>query len=169
MVFLGIFPKQRGGESRIPKLYVKFWWPLFLAGSDQPLCKISALPVMPFMFLGDKYHFFDKYLTEIFFPESLGSFLPVPTSFGWFPSKLSKIWAFTFVILEILNAMDRLIVQCILCMQLDDRDIMLKHKCVQVHRADSHEPYGWKGQVEILKISPFFFSFVGKKNTIDQV
>ena len=56
--------------------------------------------------------------------------------------------------------------QCILCMQLDDRDIMLKHKCVQVHRADSHEPYGWKGQVEILKISPFFFSFVGKKRIL---
>ena len=118
---------------------------------------------MPFMFFDDECYIFDKYLTEIFFPESLGSFLPVPTSFGWFPSKLSKIWAFTFVILEIPNAMDRLIVQYILCMQLDDRDIMLKHKCVQVHRADSHEPYGWKGQVEILKISPFFFSFVGKK------
>ena len=59
--------------------------------------------------------------------------------------------------------MDRLIVQCILCMQLVDRDIMLKHKYVQVHRADTHEPYGRKGQVEILKISPFFFPFVGKK------
>ena len=121
---------------------------------------------MPFMFFDHKDHILYKYLTEIFFPESLGSFLPVPTSFGWFPSKLSKIWAFTFVILEIPNAMDRLIVQCILCMQLDDRDIMLKHKCVQVHRADSHEPYGWKGQVEILKISPFFFSFVGRKKNI---
>ena len=28
--FLGTFPKQGGGVS-IPKLYVKFWWPLFLA------------------------------------------------------------------------------------------------------------------------------------------
>ena len=74
MVFLGRFLKYIRGGSGIPKIYVKFWWPLFLAGSDQPLCKISALPVMPFMFLGDKYHFFDKYLTEIFFPESLGSF-----------------------------------------------------------------------------------------------
>ena len=27
---IGIFPKQ-GGGSRIPKLYVKFWWPMFLA------------------------------------------------------------------------------------------------------------------------------------------
>ena len=30
--FLGIFPKKGGrGRSGIPKLYVKFWWPLFLA------------------------------------------------------------------------------------------------------------------------------------------
>ena len=64
------------------------------------------------MFFGDKYHIFDKYLTEIFFPESLGSFSPVKNSFGWFRSELSKIWPFTFVILEILNAMDRHIVQC---------------------------------------------------------
>ena len=25
------FPKIREGDSGIPKLYVKFWWPLFLA------------------------------------------------------------------------------------------------------------------------------------------
>ena len=61
------------------------------AGSDWPLCKISTLTVMPFMFFDDKYHIFDKYLTEIFFPEYLGSFSPVPNSFGWFRSKLSKI------------------------------------------------------------------------------
>ena len=47
------------------------------------------------------------------------------------------------------------------------RQCAFKHKCVQVHWADSHEPYGWKGQVEIWKMSPFFFSFAGKKNTID--
>ena len=28
--FLGIIPKKGGGVG-IPKLYVKFWWPLFLA------------------------------------------------------------------------------------------------------------------------------------------
>ena len=30
IVFLGLFPKYGGGVS-IPKLHVKFWWPLFLA------------------------------------------------------------------------------------------------------------------------------------------
>ena len=29
--FLGIIPKKGGGGVGIPKLYVKFWWPLFLA------------------------------------------------------------------------------------------------------------------------------------------
>ena len=29
--FIGIFPKWGVGGSGSPKLYVKFWWPLFLA------------------------------------------------------------------------------------------------------------------------------------------
>ena len=31
-----------------------------------PLCKSSTLAVTPFMFFGHKYHFVDKYLTNIF-------------------------------------------------------------------------------------------------------
>ena len=54
-----------------------------------PLCKISTFTVTPFML-----HFY-KYLTEIFFSESLANFSPVSNRFMRFYSNLSKIWAWT--------------------------------------------------------------------------
>ena len=82
---------QEGGDWE-QSCFEVFW----RAGSDWPLCKISTFSVTPFIFFNNKYHIFDKCLTEIFFPEYLDSFSPLPNSFGWFWSKLSKIWPFTF-------------------------------------------------------------------------
>ena len=42
-----------------------------------------------------RYHSCDRYLTDLVFPESLGSFSPVPNRFRSFRSYLSKIWALT--------------------------------------------------------------------------
>ena len=61
-----------------------------------PFVKFQLCQSCPSCFFYHKYHIFDKYLTEIFPPKFLGSFSPVPNSFGWFRSKLSKIWPFTF-------------------------------------------------------------------------
>ena len=63
------------------------------------------------MFFDNKYHIFDKYLKEIFVPEYLGSFSP---SDG-FDQNWANSGPLLFVILEILNAMDRPIVQCPHC------------------------------------------------------
>ena len=66
------------------------------------------------MFFDDRYHIFDKCLTEIFFPEYLGKFSPFPNSFGCFDQNWAKYGPFLLVILEILNAMDRPIVLFVL-------------------------------------------------------
>ena len=76
------------------------------------LASVQTLSVMRVMFYPHTYHIFDKKWREIFSPESLSSFSSAPISFIWFQSKLSKISAFTYAILEILNAMDRPIVHC---------------------------------------------------------
>ena len=44
--FSGIFSKKKGGGSGIPKLNVKFWWPLFLA-----LKRRLFWPKVAFLFL----------------------------------------------------------------------------------------------------------------------
>ena len=85
-----IFAPWRG------RLANKLFWGLWRPGRDWRRCKILTLSVTPIMFFDHKYHIFNKYLTEIFSPEYLGSFSPVPNSLGLFWSKLSKIWAFTF-------------------------------------------------------------------------
>ena len=76
-----------------------------------PLCKSSTLAVTPFMFFVHKYHFVDKYLTNIF---SLNlwpvSYLSQAASDG-FNQNWTKSGPFLFVVLEIINAMDRPIVQ----------------------------------------------------------
>ena len=66
------------------------------AGSDWPPVQNFNLHSPPFMFFVHKYHIFDKYLTKMFPPGSLGSFSHDPNKFIRLRSKLSKIQAFTF-------------------------------------------------------------------------
>ena len=57
------------------------------------LCaKFQTFTVTLFMFFVENYHIFYKYLTEIFFSESLANFSPISNRFITFYSK-SKIWA----------------------------------------------------------------------------
>ena len=58
------------------------------------LCaKFQTFTVTLFMFFVENYHIFYKYLTEIFFSESLANFSPISNRFIRFYSNLSKIWA----------------------------------------------------------------------------
>ena len=82
------------------------------AGSDWPLCKISTLTATPFMFFVHKYLIFDKYLTEIFSLNLWSVFQLSQTASDGFDWNWVKSGPLLFVIFQILNAMDRPIVQC---------------------------------------------------------
>ena len=66
--FSGIFSKKKGGGSRIPKLNVKFWWPLFLAlktrlflaksDNKSPKCAYGGGEVAGLGLIPKFYHFF---------------------------------------------------------------------------------------------------------------
>ena len=81
------------------------------AGSDWPLCKISTLTATPFMFFVHKYLIFDKYLTEIFSLNLWSVFQLSQTASDGFDWNWVKSGPLLFVIFQILNAMDRPIVQ----------------------------------------------------------
>ena len=70
------------------------------------LCAKFQLAQSPFMFFVHKYHIFDKYLTKMFPPGSLGSFSHDLNRFIRLRSKLRKFRSLLFEISEILNAMD---------------------------------------------------------------
>ena len=103
-----IFPPWRGQLS-------KSYFEVFSrAGSDWPLCKISTLTATPFMFFVHKYLIFDKYLTEIFSLNLWSVFQLSQTASDGFDWNWVKSGPLLFVIFQILNAMDRPIVQCLL-------------------------------------------------------
>ena len=81
------------------------------AGSDWPLCKISTLTATPFMFFVHKYLIFDKYLPEIFSMNLWSVFQLSQTASDGFDWNWVKSGPLLFVIFQILNAMDRPIVQ----------------------------------------------------------
>ena len=87
------------------------------AVSDWSLCKISTLTATPFMFFVHKYLIFDKYLTEIFSLNLWSVFQLSQTASDGFDWNWVKSGPLLFVIFQILNAMDRPIVQWLLQLQ----------------------------------------------------
>ena len=107
--FCGRYLHHEGGNCQ------KSYFEVFSrAGSDWSLCKISTLTATPFMFFVHKYLIFDKYLTEIFSLNLWSVFQLSQTASDGFDWNWVKSGPLLFVIFQILNAMDRPIVQCLI-------------------------------------------------------